>query len=287
MDAFFELARDEDSSFCCYESENNACNPHFHSNIEIAFVLEGELSVTISGQTRLLKAGDLSVATGFEVHNYATPRRSRIQLVIIPVSMVGRFMSLARNQVFSTPFLEKCDRTADIREAVLHLADYNDTTDSMIVKGYLYVILGHLVEELGLSEYGNRQGDIGPVRDILMYIEDHYLDDITESKTAQEFGYNKYYFSRLFNQTVGCGFLHYVNTIRARHAASLIHNTDMPLTQICYASGFHNTRTFARAFKELYNVSAQDYRRGNVPYSDMDNEAIKFRALRNGNPHTK
>ena len=254
MEAFFELARDENKRFCTYDADNNNCLPHFHSNIEIAYVKEGSLWATVSGNTRLLKKGELSVSAGFEIHNYRTDGSSKIQLIIIPVSMVGEFSALARNCVFASAFLGKCKRSKEIEYIAGKLLEYDGCEDSLILKGYLYTLLGYLVEELGLKEYRKSEADIGPVRDILMYVEEHFPEDISEQKTAAFFGYNKYYFSRLFNGTLGCGFLHYVNTIRARHAASLLRSTDMSIGEVCYASGFNNMRTFARAFRATYAV---------------------------------
>ncbi len=280
MQAFFELARDENTAFCCEKSTNNECQPHFHSNIEIAFVIKGGFEATISGQTALLRPGDLSVASSYEVHHYRTPKESEIVLLIIPTNLVSRFNLLAQHSVFKTPFLIGSRRSDAIYEAIRRLEEFNGTNDSIIVKGYLYAILGYLIEQLGLRDYSGSASDLGPVRDILMYIEEHYLEPLTVTQLAAHFGYNKYYFSRLFNRTLGCGFNHYVNTIRARHAASLIHNSDLSITEIGFASGFNNARTFARAFQTLYGVTALEYKKGRIPPSDMDREIIKFRALK-------
>ena len=282
MQPFFELARDENPLFCCSRMRNNSCNPHYHSNIEIAYVTEGEFEATVSGRTALLKPGDLSVASSYEVHNYRTPDKSEIVLLIIPTALVGLFTNMTQHAVFRDPFLISSSKTDVIRDALTKLETYDQTEGTMVVKGYLYVILGTLLEQLGLKEYTHSVGEPGKVRDVLMYIEAHYLEPLTTTTLAEHFGYNRFYFSRLFNSTLGCGFNHYVNTLRARHAALLIHNSTLSLTEISYASGFNNTRTFARAFSSLYGISALDYKKSHVPLSDMDNDKVKFEKMKKG-----
>lgn len=279
MRPFFEIVRDEDSSFYCTTHENNSCFPHFHSNIEIVCVTDGEMEATINSQTTILHPGDVSIAASYDIHHYATPQSSKMKLLLIPTNMVGRFTVLTKSQVFATPFLIKNPRSQAIFEAVGRLEEFNNTKDSVIVKGYLYAILGFLIEQLGLKEYSTGKGALGPVRDILLYIERHYLETVTVSDLAAHFGYNKDYFSRLFNDTLGCGFNHYINMIRARHAASLIRNSDSSITEIAYASGFNNLRTFSRAFCSLYGMTANSYKKGRVPLSDMDMEIIKFQQM--------
>lgn len=48
---------------------------------------------------------------------------------------------------------------------------------------------------------------------------------------------------------------------RIEYAASLLGNTDLNITQICFESGFENTSHFSRVFKEELNSSPTDYRK--------------------------
>lgn len=48
---------------------------------------------------------------------------------------------------------------------------------------------------------------------------------------------------------------------RIEYAASLLGNTDLNITQICFESGFENISHFSRVFKEELNSSPTDYRK--------------------------
>ena len=66
-------------------SKNNAYPAHIHRQVEIFYVLEGELSVTIREQTRILKKGDLSVTFPNLIHQTKTPVSSKALMLIFDV----------------------------------------------------------------------------------------------------------------------------------------------------------------------------------------------------------
>lgn len=271
MKAFFELHRDINNAINCFESTNNACNPHFHSNIEILYLMEGSIEVTINGEKRTLSPGGASVAGSFDIHSYHTPSFSRCIILIIPTDMLDGFNIMARFADFSTSFLEPGARDRDMANAMERLVEFSGCRDSMIAKGYVYVVLGILAEQLGISDTA-RSGSDFIIRDILVYLEQHYLEDLTIETLAKRYGYHKDYLSRLFNASIGCGFSHYLNILRSRHAAMLLRNTHQNLEEIAYQSGFNSTRTFYRAFQGFYGMTPTVYRRMEVPENDADRE---------------
>jgi AraC-like DNA-binding protein len=253
--------RDEDSDFTFMYSINDNYDSHFHSNLEIVYVLEGEIEVGVNNFTALLTSGCVSIANSYDVHRYRTPSHSKSITLIIPTDMINSFLVLSQSLTFKTPFMMKGCRSQAILDTIFKLEEFNTINNSIIVKGYLYVILGLLVEQLGLEQRSKSSVSIGPIREILFYLEKNYLNDINISNLAKRFGYNKDYLSRLFNSTLGCGFMRYINVLRARHAAQLIRNTNINISDIAYQSGFNNLRTFDRAFKYLYKVTPLTYKK--------------------------
>lgn len=261
MSAYFEIDRENDKRIDCFILEQNQCEPHFHSNLELIYQLEGETEATINGATRMLRPGDLSIAGSYDVHRYVTPDRASAILLIIPVSLVPSFASLSKGKSFAANFLPDGTAGRQIREAAERLIRENGRPDPLVSKGYAYAILGVLCRELTLVPQ-TRTGSPDLAREILVYLEQHYLEDLNIEQLARAFGYNKDYLSRFFNAYLGCGFNRYLNLLRSRHAARLIDQTDQPLTAIAFQSGFSNYRTFNRAFSTAYGVTPSDYKGG-------------------------
>lgn len=56
----------------------------------------------------------------------------------------------------------------------------------------------------------------------------------------------------------------YVKEARLQFAKSLLGTTTLPITDICFASGFNTLPYFERAFKQKFAVSPRDYRKSSV-----------------------
>ncbi|MCI8360601.1 MAG: AraC family transcriptional regulator [Clostridiales bacterium] len=263
MDAFFELSRDYDNAFYCLPFSNNMVDPHFHSNLELAYVHKGEIEVTVNEEKMLLTPGCAAVANSFDVHAYRTPdgSASEITVLLIPIDMVSQFRPLLQSRQFRSAFLTESAAGREVGHAIQRLYHYNATYHSMAAAGYLYTILGLFADTVGLIRREQTEDSASLVRQVLVYLEQHYLDPLTIEEVAKRHGYNRYYFSRLFNARIGCGFNQHLNNLRARHAARLIRSTNASLEDICFQSGFGSVRTFTRAFQSFYQVSPAAYKR--------------------------
>lgn len=258
--AFFEIFRDTDYRLHLSISKNNAFDAHYHSNIEIVYLLEGEMEITVGEETRVLTPGQLAVADSYDIHCYRTPVRSLSYVMIIPIELVGSFSRLSEGKTFSTPFLTDPSKTAPIREAIQGI-ERLEKDNPLAVKGYLYVILGLLTEGLSLVPCARSAGTIGPMRDILLYLDRNFQSTVQMTDLARQFGYNKDYLSRIFNATIGCGFKHYLNLLRARYAANRLQSSGDSVSDIAESAGFASQRTFNRIFREIYGCTPMEYKR--------------------------
>lgn len=258
--AFFEIFRDTDYQLHLGVSENNAFDPHYHSNIEIVYLIEGEIEITVGEETQLLTAGQLAVADSYDVHSYRTPEHSLSYVMIIPLELVGSFSRLNEGKTFATPFLTDPAKTAPVLEAIRGIEQLHES-NPLATKGYLYVILGLLSEALTLVPCARSVGTIGPMRDILLYLDHNFQNPVQMTDLARQFGYNKDYLSRIFNSTIGCGFKHYLNLLRARHAANRLQSSDDSVSDIAECAGFTSQRSFNRVFREIYGCTPVEYKR--------------------------
>ncbi len=261
MDAFFELSRDYDNLFYCLPWKDNATDPHFHSNLEFVYVHEGEIEITVNDEKKLLTPGCAAIANSFDVHAYHTPAHSQITVLLIPIDMISQFRHRLQTRQFRSAFLTDPAAGQEVDHAVKRLYHYNATHGSMAAAGYLYTILGIFADTVGLVRREQIEDTATLVRQVLIYLEQHYLEPLTIEDLAKQHGYNRYYFSRLFNARIGCGFNQHLNNLRARHAARLIRSTTDSLEEICFQSGFGSIRTFTRAFTSFYQMTPAAYRR--------------------------
>ncbi|GAB4111450.1 MAG: AraC family transcriptional regulator [Phycisphaeraceae bacterium] len=96
---------------------------------------------------------------------------------------------------------------------------------------------------------------------VCRFIHDHVTEPITQSDAAGMIGMSGPAFSRFFKRHIGMTFSRYVHELRIGHACRLLLETDKPVTDICFASGFNNLSNFNRVFLALKGLSPRAYRR--------------------------
>jgi hypothetical protein len=195
MNAFFELDREINDTLCVARLKNNRIAPHFHSHIEIICVLNGEITVSINGNTQKLKKDDISIAINFAIHSYMTEDFSEIIVLVIPIEMLKSFLKVIENKDFSQPFLLSHPISKEILFCMEKISNNQFQGNSLKIKGYLYIILSHLIDSLKLCEINKKQSYFPP-REVLIYMQNNILNNISLKDVANAFGYSKYYFSR-------------------------------------------------------------------------------------------
>lgn len=96
--------------------------------------------------------------------------------------------------------------------------------------------------------------------EVLQYINQNYMYEITLPSLAEKFNYNTSYFSELFKAKVGKTFVQYVSEVRMKQACHLLDTTDLGLSDIAELTGFSNASYFSSRFKKCYSISPSEYR---------------------------
>lgn len=99
-------------------------------------------------------------------------------------------------------------------------------------------------------------------RQILDYIARSYADpDLTLTRVADHFHLNEKYLSHFFKETGGTNFSAMVEKIRMEKIIQYMRETDLPISEICLRCGYSSSNSFYKAFKRIYGVSPNSYRR--------------------------
>ncbi|MBO5144264.1 MAG: AraC family transcriptional regulator [Lachnospiraceae bacterium] len=240
-------------------TNNNRYPAHLHRQIEIFYVLDGAIEITIENQKSLLTKGMASVAFPNMVHETHTPEHSSAVMMIFNADFLPDFYAEFHTQKPMIPFIDAfsdAQRLHCLMQELLNAMQKN--TDIRIAKGYLYIIVSMLLSELTLIKQENISSGI--CQDISAYLNLHFTEDISLSQLAAALGYSKYHISHIFKETFGCSYSGYLKQLRAEYAMGLLTHSDMSVTEICFASGFNSLRTFYRAFDEVYQATPTSVR---------------------------
>jgi AraC-like DNA-binding protein len=92
------------------------------------------------------------------------------------------------------------------------------------------------------------------------YIFEHLNEPFRLDDVAAHMSMSPSAFSRYFKRTMGKTFSHFVNELRVGKACRTLLESDRPIAEIAYKSGFNNLSNFNRRFKELRGVSPRRFR---------------------------
>ena len=133
----------------------------------------------------------------------------------------------------------------------------------LMIKGTLERMLVRLVRNLA-SEESSLQEDNPSKKSIhqsLIYIHNHFREPITLKEVANQSHLSMNYFSQRFHQETGMTFQCYLQELRLQFAASLLTSSNVPVTEVCFASGFNSLTHFLRVFKQKFQCTPSIYRK--------------------------
>ncbi len=241
--------------------------PHLHAQLELLYVEEGEIEITVNGCTHLMKRGGLCVLFPNSVHSYHTPSQERMNciIVILNLALAGDFINTLLKFHPKDPFINRENLHKDVPYAIDTLCEEythvgNQPVCTPICKAYIQIIISRLLQQVELvTNTDVNYFDI--IFDIINYINENYMQPISLNDMSRALGVGKYHLSRVFSDKINVSFSDYINGIRVSWARNMLLNTNKNITQIAYDCGFQSIRTFNRAFSKVYFISPRDFRK--------------------------
>ena len=238
---------------------------HWHDFYEMAIVLNGSGLHTVNGRVQALRPDTFFLLTPVDFHHLIpTPGKP---LEIYNIVFGGEFLDDELRQWlftgldyhhFALPD-SLANRIRPKFERILAEKQGNRLGRNRLMRSSLEQIL----LEVARYTQGNPALDNAghsAIHNALLYLHHQFRTPLTLNMVARQAGLAPTYFSQIFHKVTGVQFQKYLQTLRLRFAASLLLASDLPVTEICFASGFGSMAHFGRAFHTRYDVSPSQYR---------------------------
>ena len=103
----------------------------------------------------------------------------------------------------------------------------------------------------------------GLVKEIILYLEDHFAQDLSLDDLSAHFHKTPEYLCSVFKSVTGETIMHYLRRIRIHHAKVLLmESPDTGIKDISRSCGFSSVSYFGRVFRETTGYTPQGYRLG-------------------------
>lgn len=246
---------------------------HTHDFLELAVLLEGSVaSVTRSG-TRALEVGSVAVVRPGEWHGYENPAAAVIGNLYLGEELVHAELRWLLEVPGLGRFLLRGGLSLDSLDGVARasVADHLRTLEGPPVPpgsgaavravGAVHGVLGE-VARLTLAPQ-DRPAVSPPVRRMLQLLSRQPAESWTMDRLAADVGHSVSHLHRAFKDQVGITPMAWLTQTRAELAASLLLQTDRPVSWVGRQAGWPDPNYFSRCFRRRYAMSPTAYRERN------------------------
>jgi AraC-like DNA-binding protein/mannose-6-phosphate isomerase-like protein (cupin superfamily) len=268
-----------DHRFCAGENltVQRMAGPHMHSQIELNFVLSGQMTYWFDGRELTVDEGRLCLFWGMIPHQVIDRQEgTRFVCLYVPMSVFLGLANLSRfrDAVFRGAMIEALeirswDRDIFQRWREELLAGDENLTE--IVRNELTARVLRIERDgwRDLREEGsaiasfsaNDSERVEHIERMLRFIAEHALENISADDVGNAVGLHPNYAMSIFKRAVG----HTINQAIVRHrldtAQSLLISTDLSITDVAFESGFGSVSRFYEAFSERFVEKPTAFRR--------------------------
>ena len=117
------------------------------------------------------------------------------------------------------------------------------------------LVSGLFESDLGSSTKSRR------IAKVCEYIEQNLDKELSLSDVAALVNMSESAFSHFFKKRTGLTYINYVNNQRIAKACTLLSDTTLSASEICYDCGFNNKSNFIRIFRKKKNMTPIEYRK--------------------------
>lgn len=228
---------------------------HWHSAVEIIYVLEGGLTVMMDSRLIQLHREEGILINSRDVHATKWLHGVRYILLQIPDAFLERYLPDINRIRFTENFLTS--ETA--RDCLLQMLKIEETrSDGFVLKfnslvfELLYCLYKNYSFRISQAATDKHMKNISRLEPVLEYTGEHYAGGISIEKIAGIAGFQPAYFCRFFKKHMGVTYLEYLNEVRLSHIYQDLLSTDEAVHLILERHGFTNYKLFCRMFREHF-----------------------------------
>lgn len=253
---------------------------HWHEEIEIVYIEEGQMKIKIPSQSFLLEKGDCMVINSNILHYGGAVKECKLCSLVFSPALIAGNEDFVFFKKYVQPLLTNCSFSGYLikpgdNEKVSHW--FQNAFESVAQECYGYeFIVREKLSNIWLFLYGrfHPQADTKNIPlnqdnlrigKMLAYIHKNFADDISLSDISNTADISERECLRCFGKTIQLSPIQYLLKYRAMQGAKmLLGNPTDSISEIAVLCGFDSPSNFAKIFKRFYNCTPREYRKAHV-----------------------
>ena len=252
---------------------------HWHPEIELTLVMEGEIIYQANDSLYHLKAGEGLFCNTNVLHSgqgNGSADCSYLSVTFHPRLLYGYSSSVMQtkymNHILKSPSLASIHlvsekdwqrRILEGIEKIRLLNREHPVSEELKIQIVLLQIWQELYEHVEISETGFAENgrDTERIRRIMEYIQAHYAEKITLEELAEQIHLCRSESCRLFKRYMKESMFDYLLDYRIERSLELLRRPELDVTQIAGQTGFTSPGYFSKIFKRKMGCTPLEYRK--------------------------
>lgn len=242
---------------------------HFHKEIELIGVDDGELICTVNDKKIKLGVGEALLIGRGVIHkiDYLNSN-STCTYIQIDIERFADFL-LPHSQHLIYQFLGDayCEKYIVERERGMLIDIFSSikqlaiSYDEPMLKAEICRLVALMAKyKLFPTRDMNETNGLSKILPTIKCVEKNYTRPITLDEACDLARMSKFYFCRLFKRVTGASFVEYLNFVRLYHAELELCNTDLQISEVAMNCGFTTIQYFNQIFKIQKGCTPREYR---------------------------
>ncbi|MBE5939740.1 MAG: helix-turn-helix domain-containing protein [Lachnospiraceae bacterium] len=254
---------------------------HWHPEIELTLITDGQISYQVNDRVYELKAGDGLFCNSNALHtgHMIDGKNCLYTSITFNPKIIYGFKGSVIYNDYVLPITENISlgsvvfkSSASWQQTIL---ENMKNIENLYFNGqdtYEFRIQ-QLLSDIWLSLYNNTKSDIQNhtlrsggkdierLRQILSYMEEHYHEKITLDDISDSIGLCREECCRFFKKQMNQSLFDYLMYLRIEKSLPLLMENRLSITEIAESTGFGSSSYYARVFKEQMNCSPTQYKK--------------------------
>lgn len=252
---------------------------HWHKELELLLVLEGNASLHVGKQVATISSGDFALIPSNAVHMViGEPNDAfRFIAVVFHPDFIRSFGNDSIQDKYLTPLFKwQFDCPFVLKDAGTYQKLILDITSQYQEKavGYeLYIkmrlleicfLLYQYAKDSQIEKQDSKDYRISLAKEMMLYLQEQCNETVTLSEMAEQFHISKGHLCRFFKEMTNMSPVDYLNYYRVNKSAQLLRDTNLAISAVAGQTGFNNISYYNRVFRKYMHMTPGEYRRSLV-----------------------
>ncbi|MDO4445025.1 MAG: helix-turn-helix domain-containing protein [Bacillota bacterium] len=249
--------------------KNSFFPPHWHTDIEMLYVISGHLTVTINGENCHLYAEEFVLIHPNHIHSILSDDQTSAYMIQISSDLFKEIFNEDQELLFNLPLTPNTVPVIkntflyclkNLCEAPLPPLKYQYLHQKSLIYELLYLLTQYFHQNITTTSIPDNNS-FQRLQAIAEYLNLNFQEDLSLSAVAAKYNLAPAYLSRFFKKYMGMNFSSYLEMLRMDYAYEMLHRTSLPVLRICEDAGFKNYPVFVKKFKGKYGCTPHESRK--------------------------